>query len=63
MAKATNKLPIIIECFEKDALVKFSTLSDLPLIYLMFRDNPEFPNTNYDLSEITKFAHGVGPNY
>jgi glycerophosphoryl diester phosphodiesterase len=30
--KATEKMPIIIECFEKESLVKFGTLSDLPLI-------------------------------
>lgn len=30
--KANKKLPIIIECFEKDSLKTFSKLSDLPLI-------------------------------
>lgn len=32
--KASHVLPIIIECFEEDALKKFATLSDLPLIFL-----------------------------
>jgi glycerophosphoryl diester phosphodiesterase len=56
--KANKKLPIIIECFEKEALIKFAELSDLPLVYLMFWDNP---NVSYDLKEITEYAHGVGP--
>lgn len=30
--KANKKLPIIIECFEKEALIKFAELSDLPLV-------------------------------
>ena len=34
--KATNSIPIIIESFEKEALEKYQTLSDLPRIYLMF---------------------------
>jgi glycerophosphoryl diester phosphodiesterase len=38
--KSNKKLPIIIECFEKEALIKFAELSDLPLVYLMFWDNP-----------------------
>lgn len=59
--KASKKLPIIIECFEADSLKKFATLSDLPLIYLMFHGNAYIPN--YDLKEITKFAHGIGPKY
>ena len=38
--KASAKLPIIIECFEKEALLRFEQLSDLPLVYLMFWNNP-----------------------
>lgn len=38
--KASKKLPIIIECFEKESLEKFATLSDLPLVYLMFYPSP-----------------------
>ena len=34
--KSKNKLPVIFECFEKESLVKFATLSDLPLVYLLF---------------------------
>lgn len=56
--KANDKLPIIIECFEKEALIRFGELSDLPLVYLMFWNNP---NVQYNLQDIAKFAHGVGP--
>ena len=59
VAKSQDKLPIIIECFEKESLQKFATLSDLPLVYLLFWKNPNFPR--YDLKEISEFAHGVGP--
>ena len=59
--KASKKLPIIIECFESESLKKFATLSDLPLVFLMFYDNPFIPT--YDLAEISTFAHGVGPKY
>lgn len=38
--KASKKLPIIIQCFEKESLIKFAELSDLPLVYLMFWGNP-----------------------
>ncbi len=57
--KSTGKLPIIIECFEKQSLLKFATLSDLPLIQLMWWNNPL---VNFDLKEISGYAHGVGPN-
>jgi len=56
--KSNAKLPIIVECFEKDSLTTFGKLSDLPLVYLMFYDNP---NLTYNLTEISTFAHGVGP--
>jgi glycerophosphoryl diester phosphodiesterase len=58
IAKANAKLPIIIECFEKEALYRFAELSDLPLVYLMFYNNPM---VTYNLTEIATFAHGVGP--
>jgi glycerophosphoryl diester phosphodiesterase len=35
-AKASAKLPIIIECFEREALLRMRELTDLPLVYLMF---------------------------
>ena len=58
--KASAKLPIIIECFEKDALLKFATLSDLPLVQLMFYDNPFM---TFDLDDISTYANGIGPKY
>jgi len=57
--KSNKKLPIIIECFEKEALYRFAELSDLPLVYLMFWNNSL---VSYNLTEISQFAHGVGPH-
>lgn len=37
--KCQDRLPIIVECFEKESLFKYATLSDLPLVYLMFWNN------------------------
>lgn len=37
--KSSKKLPIIFECFERESLEKFGTLSDLPMVYLMFWQN------------------------
>ena len=36
VAKSSEKLPIIIECFEMESLVRFQQLTDLPLVFLMF---------------------------
>ena len=36
-----------------------ATFSDLPLVQLMFWNNAY---ASYNLTEISKFAHGVGPN-
>ena len=58
--KASAKLPIIVECFEKESLVKFATLSDLPLVYLLFWNNA-YMSTPYNITEISTYAHGVGP--
>lgn len=57
--KSNKKLPIIIQSFEKDALVKFGTVSDLPLVQLMFWNNTYAGE--YDLKDISTYAHGVGP--
>eukprot|EP00347_Sterkiella_histriomuscorum_P008381 403345315 len=61
VAKANVKLPIIVECFEPEALIKFAQLSDLPLIQLMFWNNTNYPNDAYNLTQISEYAHGVGP--
>ena len=58
VAKSSEKLPIIIECFEMESLVRFQQLTDLPLVFLMFWQNPL---TSYNLTEIANLAHGVGP--
>ena len=56
--KSAKKLPIIIQSFEKDALLYFSQISDLPRVQLMFWKNGY---VHYNLTEISKYAHGVGP--
>lgn len=58
MDGASKKLPIIIECFEKEAIWRASEITDLPLVYLMFFNNPL---VSYNLTDIGKWAHGVGP--
>ena len=58
--KSKNKLPIIIESFEKETLIdfRFKYQSDLPLIFLM-HDWID----NYNLTEIATYAHGIGPKW
>ena len=56
--KSTSKLPIIVESFELDSLKRFSEFSDLPLVYLMFWDNPLM---TYNITEVAPIVHGVGP--
>ena len=55
--KATEKLPIIIESFEQDTLLKFRNWTDLPTIQLLS------PIKTYDLDWITQYANGVGPEH
>ena len=55
--KASNKLPIVIECFEPDLLKNFSKLSDLPVVLLMDGDMQKYMK----LDEIMTYAHGIGP--
>ena len=57
--KASEKLPVIVESFEREALLRMRELTDLPLVYLMFYMNPM---VSYNLTEIGEWAHGVGPN-
>lgn len=52
----SNGLPIIIQSFEKNALKKMETLTDLPLVQLMWK------NVVYDFDDISTYAHGVGPD-
>lgn len=58
VAKAAQKLPIILESFEEESLLFFSNVTDLPLIQLMSPNSP----TKYDLDHVSTFAHGVGPS-
>ena len=55
IADCQDDIPIIIQSFELDALKKFATLSDLPLVQLSrYTDS-------YDWQEISTIAHAVGP--
>ena len=56
--KSTGTIPVIIESFEREALEKYQTLSDLPRIYLMFDKMME----DESLTDVAKFAHGIGPS-
>ena len=56
--KSTGSIPVIIESFEKEALEKYQTLSDLPRVYLMM----EKMMKNESLTDVAKFAHGIGPS-
>ena len=55
VADCENDVPIIIQSFELDALKKFATMSDLPLVMLTSYSK------SYDFDEISTVAHGVGP--
>lgn len=48
-------MPIIIECFEKDALIRSSELNDLPRVQLAYG-----PLQNY--TDIATYAHAIGPD-
>ena len=55
IADCQDTMPIIVQSFEMDALKKFATLSDLPLIYLFHdTDSP-------DWDQVSQHVHGVGP--
>jgi len=56
IADCESTIPIIIQSFEEDALTKFATLSDLPLIQLASY------STTYDFAHVATYAHGVGPD-
>lgn len=58
VASATNTIPIIIQSFYLEALAKFATLSDLPLVYLMHYSATQV----WDFEAISAVAHGLGPN-
>jgi len=52
-------IPIIIQSFDEPALRNFATISDLPLVQLMYHGKP---GVTYDFDNIAEYAHGVGPD-
>ena len=56
VATSENKLPIIIQSFEKEALQKSMTLSDFPKVNLL-----SYYAETWDLDFIATFAEAVGP--
>ena len=51
---ASKKIPIIIQSFDANALIKMSTMTDLPLLLLCHDTDI------YDYNYISSFANGVG---
>ena len=57
--KCTNAgIPVIIQSFSDDALKKWATMSDLPLVRLV--STSDYGTLNFE--DIASFAHGVGPD-
>jgi len=57
VADCTDKMPIVVECFEAAGLDKYATLSDLPLVYLH-----SYSKTNTDWEAIAQKYHAIGPD-
>ena len=58
VADCESKIPIIIQSFYIEALAKFATLSDLPLVYLMHYSATQV----WDFEAIGAIVHGLGPS-
>ena len=56
VADCSSKIPIVIQSFYMEALAKFATMSDLPLVYLM-----HYSNTVPDFKAMGDIVHGLGP--
>ena len=57
IADASDTIPIIIQSFDANGLLKMATLTDLPLVQLCNDQHV------YDYSYVSSYAHGVGvPN-
>ena len=56
ISDSKDTMPIIIQSFDFEALEKFATLSDLPLVQLMHS-----VGTKYDYDALSEVVHGVGP--
>jgi glycerophosphoryl diester phosphodiesterase len=54
-----NKLPIIIQCFEKEALIRSKELSDLPTVFLLSHHTPP----PYDIPSYAEFADAMCPSW
>lgn len=57
VADCTHKMPIIVQSFDEDALDKYATLSDLPLVMLY-----GYHDTDPQWEKFGKKFHGVGPD-
>ena len=55
IADCSDKIPIVVQSFDKAGLKKMATLTDLPLVQLVHDTDI------YDYDEIAQFANGVGP--
>jgi len=58
LKNATEKCPIILQCFEYETLEYFSKVTDLPLVYLIDA-NTRGPS----MEEYSKVVNGVGPEF
>jgi glycerophosphoryl diester phosphodiesterase len=52
---ASKRCPIILQCFELDALERLAKMTDLPLVYLVNTD------MKFNLTEVGELVHGLGP--
>ncbi|CAG9313665.1 unnamed protein product [Blepharisma stoltei] len=55
---ASERCPIILQCFELETLQFFSNVTDLPLVYLI----DSGAGLPYNMTEYASIVHGVGPN-
>lgn len=57
IAGSKDRLPIIIQCFEKESLIRMKQLTDLPTVFLISA-NSKGP---FDFNEIAKYSDAVCP--
>lgn len=60
IASCQGNIPIVVQSFSVAGLIKFRTLSDLPLVLLMSYTDA---TPDIDWEGISAIANGVGPNY
>ena len=56
IADASALIPVVVQSFDKNALTKMASLTDLPLVQLCHSSD----KGKYDYEDITTYAHGVG---